>query len=173
MTKNFPPPINGTKPGSWAHTSVKDRLPEIAQRVIEENQFSQEINANLEQLQSEIPNKPIRQLIDQGAPDYKSWQKYIQPYLGKDWLAVPWFFVETYFYRRITEAVDYFNLKRDPFEYQKQQGLEKTIGDTATLAAFLAEGLDPPGKVENVLRDSMLFFFMGKPGRPISLASWK
>ena len=169
MTKTYPPPINGTQPGSWSHTSVKDRLPVIAQRVIEENQFSPIINSNLQQLQDEIPKKPIRQLMDEDAPDHESWQKYIQPYLGKNWLAVPWFFVETYFYRRIIEAVDYFNLHQDPFEYQKQQGLEKTIGDTASLAKYLAERLEDPGKVENVLRDGL---FSSLWGNQADLSLW-
>ena len=161
MTKNYPPSIIGTQPGSWAHTSVKNRLPVFVQQVIEENQFSSEINHSLQQLMEEIPNKPIRQLRDKNAPDHKSWQKYIQPYLGKKWLSVPWFFVETYFYRRIIEAVDYFNIQKDPFEYQKRQGLEKTLGDTASLSKFLAERLENPGKVENVLRDGLYFSLWG------------
>src|SRR5210317_327419 len=98
MTKTYPPSINGNEPGSWSHISVKDRFPIIAQRVIEENKYSSQINTNLKELQEEIPHQPLRQLKDQGAPDHGSWQKYIQPYLGKDWLVVPWFFVETYFY---------------------------------------------------------------------------
>ncbi len=161
MTKKYPPSINGSKPGSWSHSSIKDRLPVIAQRVIEENQFPSQINQNLKQLQDEIPYKPIRQLIDLDAPDHKAWTKFIQPYLGKKWLVVPWFFVETYFYRRIIEAVDYFNLQQDPFEYQKQHGLDKTIGDIATLAEFLADRLDNPGKVENILRDGLYFSLWG------------
>jgi uncharacterized protein with ATP-grasp and redox domains len=161
MKKTYPPSINGSQPGSWSHISIKDRLPEIAQRVIEENQFPSQINQNLKQLQDEIPYKPIRQLIDLDAPDHKSWTKFIQPYLGKNWLVVPWFFVETYFYRRIIEAVDYFNLRQDPFEYQKQQGLDKTKGDIATLAGFLADRLDNPGKVENILRDGLYFSLWG------------
>lgn len=155
MKKSYPPSITGSQPGSWSHVSIKDRLPVIAQRVIEENQFSDQINQNLIQLRDEIPNKPIRKLIDQDAPDHQSWNRYIQPYLGKKWLVVPWFFVETYFYRRIVEAVDYFNREQDPFEYQKQQGLEKTVGDIATLAGYLAKHLDNPGKMDNILRDGL------------------
>jgi len=161
MTKTYPPPINGIQIGSWSHFSVKDRLPVIAQRVIEENDFPSTINDNLKELQEDIPQQPIRQLLDQSAPDQKSWQKYIQPYLGKDWLTVPWFFVETYFYRRIIEAVDYFNLLQDPFEYQKQQGLVKTRGDISSLAGFLAEGLENPGKVEKILREGLYYSLWG------------
>jgi uncharacterized protein with ATP-grasp and redox domains len=161
MTKKYPSPTIGNQPGSWAQISIKDRLPVIAQRVIEENEFSSQINANLKQLQSEIPDAPIRQLNDQGAPDQEAWQNYIQPYLGKKWLEVPWFFVETYFYRRIMEAVDYFRLQQDPYEFQKQQGLEKSIGEITTLAGFLAEKLDNPGKIDTILRDGFYFSLWG------------
>jgi uncharacterized protein with ATP-grasp and redox domains len=161
MTNTYPSPIISTQPGSWAHSTVKERLPEIAQRVIEENQFSPEINEHLKRLKAEIPGKPIRHLLDQDAPDYKIWQGYIKPYLGKKWLAVPWFFAETYFYRRIMEAVDYFNLKQDPFEYQKKQGLEKTGEDIAALTGFLAERLIMNNKVENTLRDGVYFSLWG------------
>ena len=47
MTNTYPSPIISTQPGSWAHSTVKERLPEIAQRVIEENQFSPQINEHL------------------------------------------------------------------------------------------------------------------------------
>ena len=161
MTNTFPPPIISTQPGSWANTTVKDRLPEIARRVIEENQFSSDINDQLTQLQEGIPDQPIRELLDRDAPDYKIWQGYIQPYLGKKWLTVPWFFVETYFYRRIMEAVDYFQLGLDPFVYQKIQGLENTREDTAALARFLAEGLEKPQKKDDILRDGLYFSLWG------------
>lgn len=161
MTNKYPPPITGTSKGSWSHTSIKDRLPEIAQRVIKENQFSSQINHRLQQLKEEIPYSPIRFLKDQQAPDFSSWQRFIQPYLEKDWLEVPWFFVETYFYRRIMEAVDYYQTKQDPFAYQKLQGLEKTTADTESLAGFLAERLEKPGKIENLLRDGLYFSLWG------------
>lgn len=161
MTKTLPPSIDGTKPGSWSHSTVKDRFPMITQRVIEENQFPPQITTNLRQLKEDIPNGPIRLLKDLDAPDHTSWQKFIKPYLGKNWLVVPWFFVETYFYRRIIEAVDYFNLKKDPFEYQKQQGLEKTKGDISSLAGYLTKHLENPGKVESILQDGILFSLWG------------
>ncbi len=161
MTNTYPKPIISTQVGSWAHTTVKQRLPEIARRVIEENQFSAQINDQLNRLTLDIPDQPIRHLLDQQAPDFKIWQGYIKPYLGKKWLAVPWFFSETYFYRRIIEAVDYFNLKQDPFGYQKKQGLEKTADDTVALAGFLAERLEVSDKVENTLRDGLYFSLWG------------
>ena len=125
MTQNYPPPIFSTEPGSWAHSTILVRLPKIAQRVIDENQYPPEIVENITRLQNEIKNGRIRYLLDDGGPDLAAWQAYIKPYLGKNWLVIPWLLAEHYFYRRIMEAVDYFSTNADPFRYQKEQGLIK------------------------------------------------
>ena len=161
MTNKYPPPIISTQPGSWANSTVIERWPKIARRVIEENQFSSRINEQLEVLQADIPHKPIRQLMDQDAPDQKTWKAYIKPHLGKNWLVVPWFFAEMYFYRRVMEAVDYFNLKQDPFSFQKEQGLEKSREDIAVLADFLAENEKITGKGDKILGDAFYFSLWG------------
>jgi hypothetical protein len=67
-------------------------------------------------------------LTDSEAPDSADWAAYITPYEGQDWLKVPWFFAETYFYRRILEATGYFTAGhpgygRDPFAGQKREEL--------------------------------------------------
>ncbi len=155
MTKNYPPPIYSTEPGSWAHLTVKERLPAIAQRVIKENKFPAEINDRLNQLCADIPDQSIRQLKDKDAPDQKAWEGYIKPYVGKNWLVVPWFFAEHYFYRRIMEAVDYFNNLQDPFGYSKEQGLITTQEDINSLTTFLSERLKNSGKIYNTISDGL------------------
>jgi uncharacterized protein with ATP-grasp and redox domains len=87
----------------------------------------------------EIPDQPIRQLEDGGSPDWEVWSAYVTPWEGKNWLEVPWFFGEHYFYRRIIEAVDYFNTDLDPFGKEKQLGLEKSGGEINSLALFLKQ----------------------------------
>ncbi|MCJ7734830.1 MAG: damage-control phosphatase ARMT1 family protein [Anaerolineales bacterium] len=161
MTKTTPPPIFSTEPGSWAHSTVKERFPETTRRVIQENKFSAEINQELHQLEADIPDQPIRQLKDLDAPDQEAWQRYIQPHEGKNWLVVPWFFAEHYFYRRIIEAVNFFQFKQDPFKYQKEQGLEKTRADIQTWATILADGLNNNQKVEKTLRDGIYYTLWG------------
>ena len=59
MKKELPSPIVGNIPGTWAHSTVSVRLPEIAGRVIEENQYPDEINLNLSLLQEDIQNGNI------------------------------------------------------------------------------------------------------------------
>jgi len=161
MTTNYPPPIYSTEPGSWAHSTVSERLPEIARRIIDENQFGESVQNNLLELIEEISAGSIRMLEDHQSPDWDDWEGYIKPYLGQDWLEAPWFFAEHYFYRRVMEAVDYFQLGLDPFAYQKRQGLETTHQDTAVLAAFLTEAINAPGQLEKSLIEGFYFSLWG------------
>jgi len=161
MKKDLPPPIYSNQPGTWAHSTVNTRLPEIAQRVIEENSYPDAINEKLSHLIADIWSHAIRFLEDQHAPDQGSWEEYINPYIGQNWLDVPWFFAEHYFYRRIMEAVDYFQLGQDPFAYQKGQGLEKSTADIQQLSAFLEERIGEEENSRETLQEGLYFSLWG------------
>ncbi len=147
----IPEPLRGKEPGTWAHFTITVRLPEIARRTLAENDFPPEAAARLEALIQEIPQGPIRPLQDPGAPDQADWDAYVAPVAGQDWLEVPWFFAETYFYRRILEATGYFQPGPgqgvDPYRQQKRLGLESTRkavhGLSRLLRGWLAEGWHP------------------------------
>lgn len=161
MTKKFPQPTYSNIPGTWAHYTVSKRLPDIAARVIAENQYPDEINEELAGLQEDINHQAIRALLDQGAPDQRAWEEYIQPYIGQSWLDVPWFFVEHYFYRRIVEAVKYFQLGQDPFGYQKTQGLEKSKEEIQYLSNFFQERCRDEGDIKGTIREGLYFSLWG------------
>ncbi|MCX7792643.1 MAG: damage-control phosphatase ARMT1 family protein, partial [Chloroflexaceae bacterium] len=127
----LPPPLRGADPDSFARDTVLRRLPAIARRVLAENDLDPEAARAVAALAAEIPAAPLRPLADDAAPDLTLWQGYLAPYTGQDWLAVPWFLAETYFYRRILEAIGYFRPRvgaygRDPYARQKRLGLEQT-----------------------------------------------
>ncbi|HDD55238.1 MAG TPA: protein-glutamate O-methyltransferase family protein [Chloroflexi bacterium] len=161
MPIKFPPPTYSNIPGSWAHSTVSKRLPEIAAQVIEENQYPDEINEALTRLQEEINHHPIRPLLDQGAPDQGAWEEYVQPYIGQSWLEVPWFFVEHYFYRRIMEAVRYFQLGQDPFGYQKAQGLEKSREEIRYLSNYFQKRIGDEEHIEGAIREGLYYSLWG------------
>ncbi len=133
--RNPPPPLRAAERGTWAHHSVVNRLPEIGRRVLHENEFSASTRRLIQHLIDEIPEGPIRPIEDPVAPDAADWERYVEPYQGSDWLAPPWFFVETYFYRRIVAAVGHFQVpaaeRSDPFRVQKDRGLERVNGVAA------------------------------------------
>jgi hypothetical protein len=133
----LPPPLMMSQEGSFAHMTLTQRMPKIVERVIAENNFSSEIVENLETLIQELPNGIVRQLTDEIAPDFSDWLRYIEPFLGKRWIEIPWFFAEAYFYRRILEATQYFlpGLSQgvDCFALQKRRGLETAIASIQSL----------------------------------------
>ncbi len=125
----LPDPLRALEVGTFTHHSVVNRLPEIARRVLDENSLAPETVAKIEGLAEGIPLDPIRPLQTPGAPDAGAWRGYVTPFEGQTWLQVPWFFAETYFYRRILEATGYFapgeGWGTDPFQLQKSRGLER------------------------------------------------
>lgn len=124
-------------------------MPRIARRVVEENDFPPAIVTRLEGLIAELPQGLIRPLTDTNAPDAADWQRYVAPYQGQNWLQVPWFFGETYFYRRILEATGYFESGPgqgvDPFIYQKSEGLTQSWERVRALSVQVNEALEHKG----------------------------
>lgn len=137
----LPEPIRGSALGSFAHDTVTKRFPKIAQETMRDNEFPAHINQHLDQLIRDIPFTPLRELHDLNAPDVRDWDNYLEPYAGKNWLEVPWFFAEMYFYRRIIEAVGYHEPGAyqgyDPYRAQKERVLESAAGSTQNLTDFL------------------------------------
>jgi hypothetical protein len=137
----LPEPLRGLEPNSFAHNTVVERLPNILRRVVTDNDFPRPTVRQLESLLAEIPSAQIRPLNDSEAPDESDWARYIEPYLDLNWLQLPWFLAETYFYRRILAATGYFKSGAghgvDPFTYEKQRGLEVHHDEIATLGAQL------------------------------------
>lgn len=139
----LPEPLRGAEIGTFAHNTIVVRLPNIARRTLAENDFPPDVVTNVEALIDEIANGRIRPLTDRN-----DWDDYTAVYAGQDWLTPPWFFVETYFYRRILEATGYFGngptAGHDPFSAQKWQGLTTAQAGIRTLAAnltgWLAQG---------------------------------
>lgn len=140
-----PPPLRGSDSDSFAHHSVVNRLPRILRQTMDETDFPTRTHAQLSALQAEIPHAPIRTFDDPPAPDTSDWNGYIEPRRSQDWLEVPWFFAETYFYRRIVAATGYFEApspERDPFRPQKAEGLASSREAIAALSRRLVPAFD-------------------------------
>jgi len=144
--KPLPEPLSGKTINSFAYFTITERFPKIVHELMVDNDFPPPVRQNLEDLVQEILSAPLRPLNDPSAPDGQDWQNYITPYLGKNWLQVPWFFVEMFFYRRILEAIGYFQTGSfkgyDPFLDQKQRLLESASVSIRDLGDHLEESLD-------------------------------
>jgi hypothetical protein len=84
----------------------------------------------LEALRAEIAHGAIQPLVGT-TPDAAFWNRAAAAYRGRTWLELPWFFAETYFYRRLLEVVGYFApgpwQGHDPFAPQKRQQEQEAV----------------------------------------------
>ncbi|MBV5267767.1 MAG: DUF89 family protein, partial [Burkholderiaceae bacterium] len=117
-------------PDSFARNTIIERKPQIIRQVIADNFYPPEVTAALNNLRNEIANLPIQPLYESAA-DVAFWNAEVSKYIRKTWLEIPWYFAETYFYRKLLEAIGYFQpgekQGRDPFEKQKRGQIDSDI----------------------------------------------
>ncbi len=175
----IPAPLRGTETGTFAHFTIMVRMPEIGRRIIPENHFPAEIVERLQALIAELtdPHSRIRPLQDPNAPDEADWERYTLLYREMSWLEAPWFFAETYYYRRILEATGYFQPGPwqgfDPYTYQKQQGLAAFQGAIQAacelVGAWLPDLASDAAQAEERLRR---LIFLNLWGNQADLSMW-
>lgn len=127
----IPPALMVSEPNSFAQYTIRKRLPAIIQQVTADNSLSQSALANLKALATELFDGIIRPIQADGGTDVAAWSIYVEPFEGNSWLDIPFYFAEAYFYRRILEAIGYFQAhpdhRSDPFAQQKHLGLETAL----------------------------------------------
>jgi hypothetical protein len=140
---NLPPLLMTSDPGSYAQSTIKDRKPKIIQEVIQENDYSPEIISSLGCLLQEIAHSKILPLHEQHS-DVDMWNNQVSNFSGRSWMEIPWFFAEAYFYRKLLEAVTYFQPGKwffwDPFRQQKEKQVQKDITKLSGIWAALEPG---------------------------------
>lgn len=128
----IPDSLRGLETGTWAEHTLRDRLPDIGRRTIDDYEWPPEVETRLRRLIDGMPDSRIEPIEDPGAPDITAWNQWIKPHEGETWLQAPWFLAETYFYRRIVAATGYFQpgamYRKDPFTSQKEAGLSSAMG---------------------------------------------
>ncbi|EEZ99862.2 UPF0364 protein C6orf211 homolog-like Protein [Tribolium castaneum] len=149
---------------SFAHHTVKNRMPVILTQVIDGLARNKEEIANahgeegqndlksvigeLSKLKYEIQtNKSLRKIVSD-APDVKFYNDYITGQSDKDgnvtFFSVIWLLSECYMYRRIREAFEVTNTLKnyDPFLKQKRDSHFQALPVMAKLAQYLIEVLE-------------------------------
>ncbi|MBN1976749.1 MAG: MFS transporter [Anaerolineae bacterium] len=130
----LPPLLMTSDPDSFARSTIVERKPHIIRQVIADNDYPPDIVAALDAFREEIASQPIRPLSEQ-ALDVASWNEELSKYEGKTWLGVGWYFAEALFYRRLLEAVRYFQPGpwegRDPFAVPKRSHIERAVAHFA------------------------------------------
>lgn len=121
---DLPPSLMTSEPGSFARATIVERKPQIIRQVVAENTYPLAIVAELVALADEIAEQTLQPLHEDAA-DAADWNQAWHEHEGKTWLELPWYFAETYFYRRLLQAVRYLQPGpwqfHDPFGVQKQR----------------------------------------------------
>ena len=173
----LPSPLLGSEVGTFTEYTVTQRMPAIAHRVIAENNFPENINDCLKQLASELPSEPLSPLLHDTGADFSAWVKYLEPFKGQRWIDVPWFLAETYFYRLILEITNYFRRSElqgvDPFQLQKNKGLETSLDSINSLCIQLNQWLADAQKQEKLNQIALIaLLYFALWGNRVDLSLW-
>lgn len=135
MSERLPPFLMTSELGSFARKTIVERKPQLIRQAIEDNGYPPEMVADLDAFRREIAGRSIGLLTEEAA-DVAFWNAEASAHASRTWLELPWYFAETYFYRRLLEATRYFQpgswQGHDPFGLQKRKQAQAAV-------AWLAE----------------------------------
>jgi hypothetical protein len=146
-----------SEPGSFARKTIVERKPQIIEQVIEDNDYTADVVNGLDAFKQEIASQPVRPLVED-APGVASWNRELAAYEGRTWLELPWYLAEVHFYRRLLEAVGYFQTGpqqgHDPFGVQKGAQIASAVARLAEDWEDLASA-EPDLAFEALLHSSL------------------
>jgi len=149
-------PITGSQPGSFAHHVICERHPAIIRDLQDTHPYPRLQRALLDELERETLDGYISRLPDT-APDRGYWDSSGDAFYGRRWTDVPFLWAESFFYRRVLEAVRYFEqgpwYRLDPFRAKKTSELHDQR------VSALLEQLDAVGTVTDA--DAFAVFLHG------------
>jgi hypothetical protein len=163
------PELLSNDPDGFGWGVLHDRTPRLIARVRDAHPYGPDQRRALDALLEEITSGTMRPL-DERAHDHATWETWGAAYFGRPWGDVPFLWWESYFYRRLLEAIGFFAPGPwhwiDPFESWKTAEL-RGAGAEADLAA-----LDASAEWQVKLRAALwgnqadLGFRIGATGRP-------
>lgn len=152
----YPPPLMTSEPGSFARKTIVERKPQILREVAQAHPYPRDILSGLEAFAREIASGRIAPLRED-APDVALWNAAWAEHEGHTWLEVPWYFAETFFYRRLMEVVHFYEPGPwhdvDPFAPQKAAELERSL--PAFLGVVEQSRLEQRAAFGALLRDAL------------------
>lgn len=146
MMQDFPPPIRTDASNVFANHTMAIRVPATIREIQALNpDYPTSIQRALDDLHDAIANDAPITMLDAPAPDYAPWAQAVTVRLSESWQNTEWFFAETYFYRRVIEAVRWWDTGRDPFAPKKAQeyaggALWSLLGDVLNTQSHHAIG---------------------------------
>jgi hypothetical protein len=103
----LPPELRGSDPQGFAWGVWHDRTPTLVSQIRDAHPYGPTQRRGLESLLKEISSGLMRPL-GPDAQDHEIWASWGAGYFGKPWLDAPFLWSESYFYRRLLDAVGFF-----------------------------------------------------------------
>ncbi|MFB7732932.1 damage-control phosphatase ARMT1 family protein [Streptomyces sp. NPDC056112] len=153
------PVLVGDEPGSFPHSVLAERHPAVIRQVRDAFPYGPGQHRALDALLESCAEGVIDDL-PAAAPDRDRWQDWgLGQYAARSWFDVPWLWSESYFYRRLLEAVGYFAPGPwqgiDPFRPSKLAELDSPETDGELAALDELEGKPLAERADALLHGSL------------------
>ncbi|NUR65947.1 MAG: DUF89 family protein, partial [Streptomyces sp.] len=103
-----PPVLRSDEPGSFPYSVLAERHPAIVRQVREAFPYGPDQHRALDAL-AENCTKGVIEPLPADAPDRDRWAAWgADDHIGRSWFDLPWLWSESWFYRRLLDAVGYF-----------------------------------------------------------------
>ncbi|MCQ4212513.1 damage-control phosphatase ARMT1 family protein [Streptomyces longispororuber] len=101
------PVITSDAPGSFPRSVLAERHPALIRQVRDAFPYGPEQHAALDALLAS-GERGVIEPLGPGAHDHEQWRRWGREQFGRSWFEAPFLWAESYFYRRLLEAVGYF-----------------------------------------------------------------
>ncbi|REF00534.1 damage-control phosphatase ARMT1 family protein [Thermomonospora umbrina] len=154
----LPPELLNNDPDGFAWGVWHDRTPKLIAQIKDAHPYGPAQRETMDALWDEISTGRM-QPLKSGAHDHDLWAAWGVEFFGKPWLDTPFLWSESYFYRRVLDAVDYFTpgpwRGLDPFEPMKAAELSDPTLETDLQALNELDLLPPAGQGQAKLLASL------------------
>ena len=151
------PPLIFGDPGSFASGVMRQRHPALIDQIRAAHPYGPTQIAALDRLRDEAIGAPMQPLDP--APDSETWAVWGADHFGKPWAQAPFLWAESYFYRRLLDAVDFFTPGPwywiDPFTHLKTAELRDPTLEAELAALGHLRDLPPQTRTEALLLASL------------------
>ncbi|WP_406259297.1 damage-control phosphatase ARMT1 family protein [Streptomyces nigra] len=155
----LPPVLLADEPGSFPHGVLAERHPAIIRQVRDASPYGPEQRRALDTLLANCLDGVIEPL-PADAHDRDRWAAWgAADHTGRSWFDVPWLWSESFFYRRLLDAVGYFAPGPwqgiDPFRPSKTAELDSPETDEELAALDALTGRPPAEQDQALLHGSL------------------
>ncbi|MEU3827440.1 damage-control phosphatase ARMT1 family protein [Streptomyces sp. NPDC029080] len=153
------PVIVGDEPGSFPHSVLAERHPAIIRQVRDAFPYGPGQHRALDELLRSCTEGTVEPL-PADASDRDRWHAWgLAEYTGRSWYDVPWLWSESYFYRRLLQAVGWFGPGPwqgvDPFRPAKRAELDAPQTDEELAALDDLRDLPEQERAQALLHGSL------------------